>query len=364
MAESKMLKARCTKTGRYYGLELKKIGADWKVVNMIDLSKEEAGIIMSEVRQPFFDTHTTLLPCVKCGNRRVAGCSCSKKLHSCSAEMKYKFDCVYCESLEIDYSRSMSRTPYTKWAGTSNIPEAIKDRYGNPQGSQYDLAEDGSFVGYKIVVLSLCSDSNYNFDQPAMALRKKGFTVEEYRALPPIETLRATLSGDKTQLWVISDRLGYMSSDYIDLIVAYFNSGHGVYIWGDNDPYYVDANLLLTRMFGTEMYGNSYGGQVLGIQNESRGPGIIPNHPITTGIVSFYEGITIAEIDIKQELIPLTYGSNGKIVTAYYDRYSKRALVDGGFTRLFYKWDSAGTDRYVVNAAAWLTNIEKFGYNN
>ena len=57
MSDSKMLKARCTKTGRAYGLELKKFGADWKVVNMIDLSSDEAGIIMSEVRQPFFETN-------------------------------------------------------------------------------------------------------------------------------------------------------------------------------------------------------------------------------------------------------------------------------------------------------------------
>lgn len=362
MSDSKMLKARCTKTGRAYGLELKKYGADWKVVNMIDLSSEEAGIIMSEVRQPFFETNKNLLSCVKCGNRRISGCSCSKKLHSCSAGMKYRFDCIYCDSLEIDYSRPMSRTPYTKWAGTSNIPGAIKDRYGNPQGSQYDLAEDGSFVGYKIVVLNLCSECK--FDQPAVALRKKGFEVEEYKSLPPITRLKATLNGDKTQLWIISDRNGHMNRDYVELVVSHFNSGHGVYIWGDNDPYYVDANLLLARMFGITMYGNSRGEHVLGIQQAPKGSGIIPNHPITTGIASFYEGITIAEVDVKQELMPLIYGSNGKIVTAYYDMYSKRALVDGGFTRLYYKWGSAGTDRYVVNAAAWLTNIEKFGYNN
>ena len=87
------------------------------------------------------------------------------------------------------------------------------------------------------------------------------------------------------------------------------------------------------------MYGNSLGEQVLGIQQSPQGSSIIPNHPITTGIASFYEGITIAEVDVKQQLIPLIYGSNGKIVTAYYDMYSKRALVDGGFTRLYYKWD-------------------------
>ena len=92
-------------------------------------------------------------------------------------------------------------------------------------------------------------------------------------------------------------------------------------------------------MFGITMYGNSLGEQVLGIQQSPQGSSIIPNHPITTGIASFYEGITIAEVDVKQQLIPLIYGSNGKIVTAYYDMHSKRALVDGGFTRLYYKWD-------------------------
>ena len=358
-----MLKAKCSKTGRYYGLELRELGGTWKVVNVIDLSSEEAGIIMSEVRQPSFDTNQTLIACTKCGNRRVSGCSCSKKIHSCSTGMKYRFDCVYCDSLEIDYSRSGSRTPYTKWAGTSNIPDAIKDRYGNPQGSQYDLAEDGSFTGYKIVVLNLCRDSSCNFIEPAKALKKKGFEIEEYRNLPTLQQLKSALFGDKTQLWIISDRNGYMDHKYSEFITAYFESGHGVYIWGDNDPYFVDANLILRGIFGVTMSGNSYGDQVLGIQRTDRGPGIIPNHPITTGITNFYEGITIAEVNVRQELTPLIYASDGKIVTAYYDKYSRRALVDGGFTRLYHKWDSAGTDRYVVNAAAWLANIERFGYS-
>jgi hypothetical protein len=54
------------------------------------------------------------------------------------------------------------------------------------------------------------------------------------------------------------------------------------------------------------------------------------------------------------------YGSNGRVVTAYYDHDGRRAIVDGGFTRLWYKWGSAGTDRYIINAAAWLLNIERF----
>ena len=360
MSESKMLKARCNKTGLLFGLELKKIGSAWKVVNVVRISNEEASIIASEVKQADFFTNENLLACRRCGNRRVSGCSCSRKNHPCSPTMKYCFDCVHCDSLSIDYSLPMRRSPYTKWAGISNIPEAIKDRYGNPSGSQYDLAQDGSFKGYVIVVLNLCSECD--FSQPAIALRKKGFEIIEFKSAPSEQEMRKVLSGTKTQLWVISDRSPKLNEKHIDVITSFFNDGHGVYIWGDNDPYYVDANKILKHVFRTAMHGNSYGDRVLGVQSGSGTSGIIPNHPITTGITSFYEGITIAQVDITQSLKPLMYGSNGQVVTAYYDANGKRALIDGGFTRLYCKWDSAGTDRYIVNSAAWLANIEHFGY--
>ena len=104
MSETKFLKAHCSSTDRYFGLEIKKIGSAWKVVNMIDLPREEAKLISSEVEQPFFETHTTLIACTKCGNRKVGSCACSPRLHSCSADMKYKFDCIYCNKLSVDYS--------------------------------------------------------------------------------------------------------------------------------------------------------------------------------------------------------------------------------------------------------------------
>ncbi len=33
--------------------------------------------------------------------------------------------------------------------------------------------------------------------------------------------------------------------------------------------------------------------------------------------------------------------------------------MDGGFTRLYCNWDTAGTVRYVANAATWLVNVER-----
>ena len=104
MKESKFLKAKCKKTGLFFGLDVKQYGSDWKVVNMIRLSDEEARLTASEVRQDKFETNSNLLACSKCGNRRVGGCSCHKKIFQCSPKMKYKFDCIYCSELEIDYS--------------------------------------------------------------------------------------------------------------------------------------------------------------------------------------------------------------------------------------------------------------------
>ncbi len=109
------------------------------------------------------------------------------------------------------------------------------------------------------------------------------------------------------------------------------------------------------------MSGNLIGDQVVGLQPEQRAPGILPNHLLSTGLENVYEGITIATIQPNQTLKPLIYGSAGNLVAAFYDRDGKRAIFDGGFTRLYNKWHTAGTPRYIKNAAAWLVNVERFG---
>lgn len=104
MVETKLVKAHCTKTNQYFGLEVKQFGGIWKVVNMINLSNDEARVVVSEVKQATFETNKNLIPCLKCGNRKIGGCSCAKKKHQCSPDMKYHFDCAYCDELKVDYS--------------------------------------------------------------------------------------------------------------------------------------------------------------------------------------------------------------------------------------------------------------------
>ena len=121
MENSKFLKAKCKKIGRYYGLEIKQIQGLWKVVNMTDLSDSDAGLIASEIKQDTFESNDNLIACQKCGNRRVGGCNCAKKKHQCSKNMKYCFDCLYCDEFEIDYNIPTARPDQSRKVGDTVI---------------------------------------------------------------------------------------------------------------------------------------------------------------------------------------------------------------------------------------------------
>lgn len=249
---------------------------------------------------------------------------------------------------------------YSRWAGQNRVEGAVLDTYGNAAGSEYDLIADGAIDGAQVVVLNLCS-AEVGLAQPEAALRKKGLT---FSAFPGARSWNGTELSEKladaAELWIISDTSPHLTSDALDVVEDFFHSGRGVYIWGDNEPYYADANLLLQRLFGIRMFGNTPGDQVVSICDATRNVGLIPGHFVTTGIQNVYEGITIAEVPTTEALQPLMYGSNGRVVTAFYDEDGCRAIADGGFTRLYNKWDSAGTARFIVNAAAWLLNMERF----
>ncbi len=360
MSESKTLKAKCRKTGRIYGIQLKNYGSGYEVVNLADLTPTEYKGLPSNVKQESFYSHHNLLPCSGCGGRLLSGCSCADD-GKCTIDMPFKLDCLYCRELELDYSPAV-KSPYNAWAGTSNIPGAASDKHGNPQGSQYDLARDGAYEGYTVVILNLGAVSRkFNLDDPINALKRKGFSVIEYRKLPAFSELEAALSCEKTQLWILADKDPRLDRRYLNLIKEFFLAGNGVYFMGEEEPYFQDVNPLIKSLFSSRMHGNNRGGKVLNIQSTYGMPGIVANHYITTGIVNFYEGTTIATVDLGNTLEPLIYSSNRQVIAAYYDQNGCRAIVDGGYTRLYCQWDTAGTDRYVVNAAAWLANFERFG---
>ena len=239
---------------------------------------------------------------------------------------------------------------------------APADAYGNAAGNQFDLVVDGAFEGQTVAVLHFYTMENFDFSLPKAALAEKGFNVVRWVNQAPSPEELAKGLAKANQLWIISDSTRHLSDAHLDVIQRYFDEGHGVYIWGDNDPYYADANAVADRLFHSGMDGNLMGTVTVNLRRGGVDqPGLTPGHDITTGLEHLYEGITIATIRPTESLSPLVVGSAGNLVTAVYDHDGKRAVLDGGFTRLYINWDTAGTARYVKNAAAWLANYERFG---
>ena len=65
-------------------------------------------------------------------------------------------------------------------------------------------------------------------------------------------------------------------------------------------------------------------------------------------------------LSVSKRYRSLIRSSDGNVVTGCHDRNKVRILIDGGFTRLMDQcWDeTAGTARFVTNAACWLYNWE------
>ncbi|MGJ8660928.1 MAG: hypothetical protein ACSHXL_02730, partial [Bacteroidota bacterium] len=228
------------------------------------------------------------------------------------------------------------------------IQEKVKntDNYGNASGSQYDLAVDGAFKGQTIVVLHFCARGMFDFEAPKAALAEKGFSIYRFKNEAPSPEILAEALSKACQLWVISDNTQKLNDEHAEVIKYFFDSGRGVYLWGDDDPYNADVNFLARKLVGIEMSGNYRGDKTVTFMSDTTKGGMQANHLITTGLEFIYEGITISHLnDSNQVMTPLIYSSDDNIVTAFYDEQGQRLIIDGGFTRLYKNWDSAGTGR-------------------
>lgn len=303
------------------------------------------------VKQPIMKTSKLILAGIALSVTFLSNQTIAQAYNKCAAQ-----NVITETKEEIIYDNA------TGAAQTVTVERAVAaDVHGNAEGNQYDLAVDGAFEGQTIAVLHLYTGEGFDFELPKNALKEKGFSA--YRWMnqpPPAKELKEGL--DKAcQLWIISSSTQLLNAEHLAVIKEFFDSGKGVYIFGDNEPYYADANYVAKALIGTEMIGNTMGNQVVDLMMGGKKVGIMPNHLITTGLQRLYEGITIATLAENEDLEPLLYGSAGNLVTAVYEKDGKRLILDGGFTRLYINWDTAGTGRYVKNAAAWLVNVEKFG---
>jgi len=257
--------------------------------------------------------------------------------------------------------------PYTKHQGQNYIPDVKQDRYGNAQGSQYDLARDGSFKDEIVVVFRYISRDydELTFYEVIESLSQKGFIVKVYNSSkekPLSVDFIMDACKSASQVWIVSGTQSKMDSKTLEFFINWFRSGRGLYLWGDNDPYFVEANQLASALFNCILSGNIKGDKTIGV-SDGASPGVIKGHLLSTGIQSIYEGITLSYLTnaVGAGLKPIIIGSDGQVIAACYEEDGCRAVIDGGFTRLYSdRWDTAGTARYVKNAAVWLANYERF----
>ena len=132
----------------------------------------------------------------------------------------------------------------------ANLGGYSKDKFGNLAGNNFDLAMDNAFGGRLIAVLHLYIGENFDFKAPQKALEEKGFKIHRWDGYAPSLNEFNRVLLDSCQLWVISDSLFRLQDEFFDMIQKYFESGKGVYIWGDNDPFYADANKITQRNNG------------------------------------------------------------------------------------------------------------------
>jgi hypothetical protein len=253
---------------------------------------------------------------------------------------------------------------YNDDAGKSNITDAGSyDQYGNPTARKYDLGKDGAYVEFSILIGQF-----YNFDmqKPIDALKVKGFQVKHVQTENECIT---ELASNRYQIaWIIST-LQIQNSSFNSALTTFHSSGGAIFLFADNTPYVCHASEFLKAKFGITVEGNYYGCKTLTYkENSHQQAGHFGQHEIFTGITNLYEGETICHPVYstpasRTVFVTIATATDGNSCIAVHDPPSTstegRLCLDCGFTKLFCKWDAAGTARYIVNASCWLLGIEK-----
>jgi len=246
--------------------------------------------------------------------------------------------------------------------------ESQCDEYGNPIGGNFDLAKDGAFEGFRLLIGSFCSElqvADIN-SLAGVELEKKGWKVKVVQNMA--DFTHSLRTENLHVAWIISDqKMKGDATDFSKAVHDFHLAGRGLMIWGDNDPYFAHANKLLGDMFAFNLMGYTPGGQELLLGPYPSVAGRFGKHLVCSGIQRLNEGITICYPDHMPEGWSLVgTSSNGHPALLAKDAASVavgagRVVVDTGFTKLMKDyWTTAGTPRYVSNCCAWLALRERF----
>jgi len=262
-----------------------------------------------------------------------------------------------------DFVQSSSNDFYNTNAIIGDYSQAQFDKFGNPIGGAFDLAKDGAFKGYSVLIGCFyhgeeVPDSIRDLSIPA--LQQKGFTVE--LSLTEQDFITNLKNKKFDCAWIISSNIIQgPKDDFYQTIMNYHKTGGGLFIFGDNDPFFEHANLLTPDIAGCSLEGNTPGGNTL-VPGDPHTAGFFGNHLITTGVTKLFEGVTICFPSIlSKELQVVGTSSNNHPLLVVKEAHGDcgRVVIDNGFTKLMASyWETAGTPRYISNCCAWLIHIE------
>jgi hypothetical protein len=317
-------------------------------------------------------------------------------------------------------------------SGSSNpVPprdKMVLDRYGNPDGEGYSLANRGEFKGKRLLFWSgskIVMDRFFGDDNPLWkALADRGFEVTRKAGIfqeawlkdldqlwiccnPDVAQIDPTLvtvlkelvgSDDLIKLSieaspankfpVNADAVADVKAEYqglfevaegqpritgkgYDAIVRFIESGKGVFIMAENEPYFAEANVLLGRLYKTSINGNYPGEKILYVRERKlpretiakyKGDYEIRDHRLLAGVNFIFEGITISHVEPCDKLETAFTASDGQILAAVSKVRGQRVVIDCGYTHYYYGKSelyrpinrAAGTVRFAENVAAYL----------
>jgi hypothetical protein len=237
---------------------------------------------------------------------------------------------------------------------------------GNEERQEYDLGKDGAFNDFSVLVGCFYYEIPASWDRNAgKALAQKGFRVTFTKDERDFIHQLKSKENNFDVTWIISSSSSTLSAeeqkDFISAVLNFHRSGRGLFIYGDNDPWYLHANWILPEIAGTRLVGNTPGQRVLGYGNGKVPGEFDAENLIFAGINYLFEGITICYPESEGKLTHLATSSDGKPCISFMESTPEhgRVLVDNGFTKLYLQWDGAGQARYVVNGTVYLVDVER-----
>jgi len=267
-------------------------------------------------------------------------------------------------------TRGLSITDYyTPFAGLQDeIKSTELDAHHNPKGRGFDLGHESAFGMFGVIlynprhseaVQSTGTDPKSLWVETTKALQSKGFNVYEAKSE---KDFLDTLPEYDVAYFNSSGRTIEDPERFLKEVKKFHEAGKGLGIFADNDPFYVEANLILEKLWAVKLKDSTKGNKILTV-GEGKKSGQFARHLLTTGIVNLHEGNTICyptKLNDKFQVLATSTDNHPCMMYSEAGVKQGRIVVDCGFTKLYsHNWEkTAGTERYVRNIAVWLLAID------